>query len=130
MYNVTVSRSGDILVAEDGGNLEILLITPEPNRVAAPLIRIQGQNGSEVTGPAFDPSGSRLYFSSQRAGGPSPGAGPGITYEVSGPFRGAAPVPVIPESGLTPLLPASALAALGAAYVLKLRRRQDETGAG
>lgn len=126
--NVTVSRSGDILVAEDGGNLEIVLITPEPNRVAAPLIRIQGQDGSEVTGPAFDPSGSRLYFSSQRGGGP--GAGPGITYEVSGPFRSAAPVPVIPESGLTPLLPASALAALGAAYVLKLRRRQDETGAG
>jgi hypothetical protein len=39
---------------------------------------------SEITGLAFDPSGTRLYFSSQR--GPAPG-GAGITYEVTGPFR-------------------------------------------
>ena len=32
--------------------------------------------GSEITGPAFDPSGRRLYFSSQR--------NPGATYEVTG----------------------------------------------
>jgi protocatechuate 3,4-dioxygenase beta subunit len=37
---------------------------------------------SELTGPAFDPSGQRLYFNSQR--GPD---GRGLTYEVRGPFR-------------------------------------------
>ena len=39
---------------------------------------------TELTGPAFDLTGRRLYFSSQR-GGPS---GAGITYEVEGPFGG------------------------------------------
>ena len=95
--NVIVAPSGDLLVAEDGGNMEIVLITPE--RVVAPLLRIEGQDGSELCGPAFDPSGTRLYFSSQRGGdGGLPGgiptqdpgatgSGPGITYEVTGPFR-------------------------------------------
>jgi uncharacterized protein len=40
-----------------------------------------GHEGSEITGPAFDPSGTRLYFSSQR----SPTSG--TTYEVTGPFH-------------------------------------------
>jgi hypothetical protein len=34
-----------------------------------------------VTGVAFDPSGKRLYFSSQRA------FGNGALYEVTGPFQ-------------------------------------------
>lgn len=82
--NVTVARSGDILVAEDGGNMEICLITPGPERTVSPLLRLDGQAGSEITGPAFDPSGTRLYFSSQRANRI------GITYEVTGPFRASA----------------------------------------
>jgi hypothetical protein len=40
-----------------------------------------GELISEVTGPTFDPSGTRLYFSSQRA------YGLGQVYEVTGPFR-------------------------------------------
>jgi uncharacterized protein len=36
---------------------------------------------SEVAGVVFDPSGTRMYFSSQRA------YGFGVVYEVSGPFR-------------------------------------------
>jgi hypothetical protein len=48
------------------------------------FLQVTGQKGSEITGPAFSPAGDRVYFSSQR-GGPS---GDGITYEVSGPFRG------------------------------------------
>ena len=39
----------------------------------------------------FDPSGTRMYFSSQRAFPKSKLLpGPGAIYEVTGPFRGAA----------------------------------------
>jgi secreted PhoX family phosphatase len=81
--NITGARSGDLYVAEDGGNMEINLITPDD--VVTPFLRLPGQTLSEITGPAFNPDGSRLYFSSQRGrGGASSG---GITYEVTGPFR-------------------------------------------
>ncbi|WP_431773940.1 alkaline phosphatase PhoX [Streptomyces cucumeris] len=81
--NVTGSSSGDLFIAEDGGNMEICLITPDD--VVAPFLRITGQSGSEITGPAFSPDGSRLYFSSQR--GTTGSSSGGITYEVAGPFR-------------------------------------------
>ncbi|MEU3397399.1 PhoX family protein [Streptomyces filamentosus] len=81
--NVTGSSSGDLYVAEDGGNMEICLITPDDT--VAPFLRITGQSGSEITGPAFSPDGTRLYFSSQR--GTSGSSSGGITYEVTGPFR-------------------------------------------
>ncbi|MGW1896473.1 alkaline phosphatase PhoX [Streptomyces hirsutus] len=81
--NVTGSTSGDLFVAEDGGNLEICVITPD--HVVAPFLRVDGQSGSEITGPAFSPDGTRLYFSSQR--GTSGSSSGGITYEVKGPFR-------------------------------------------
>lgn len=77
--NIANARSGDLLVAEDGGNMELVLLTPD--RVASPLLRLTGQDGSELAGPAFDPSGTRLYLSSQRAGNV------GATYEITGPFR-------------------------------------------
>jgi uncharacterized protein len=91
--NLVISSAGDLYVAEDGGNLEIVVITVE--REVAPILRITNQNsgsleegGTELTGPAFSPDGTRLYFSSQRAttGG---GNGFGLTYEVTGPFRTA-----------------------------------------
>ncbi|MFD3324704.1 alkaline phosphatase PhoX [Streptomyces sp. NPDC058701] len=81
--NVTGSSYGDLYVAEDGGNMEICVITPDD--VVAPFLRITGQSSSEVTGPAFSPDGTRLYFSSQR--GTSGSSSGGITYEVTGPFR-------------------------------------------
>lgn len=81
--NVTGASSGDLFVAEDGGNMEICIITPDD--VVAPFLRINGQSGSEITGPAFSPDGRRLYFSSQR--GTSGSSSGGITYEVTGPFR-------------------------------------------
>ncbi len=99
--NVTVAAaSGDVFVAEDGGNMEVVLITPDGDVV--PFVRVvePGHEGSEVTGPAFSPDGTRLYISSQR--GPTPGtladiAGDlgvtgdsrngGMTWEVTGPFR-------------------------------------------
>jgi uncharacterized protein len=80
--NIMVSRaSGDVFVAEDGGDLDIVMITPD--RVVARFLKLTGaqHTRSEITGPALDPSGRRLYFSSQR------GFGRGVTYEVTGPFR-------------------------------------------
>ena len=79
--NITASRAGDLLVAEDPGNLELVLLTPDC--VASPLVRVTGRRGSELAGPAFDPLGRRLYFSSQRGGS----GGAGVTYVVTGPFR-------------------------------------------
>jgi secreted PhoX family phosphatase len=83
--NITVSPSGDVLVAEDGGDMQIVAITPDGGLL--PIVQVTGQAESEITGPAFDPSLRRLYFSSQRGfdGGDILARG-GITYEVSGPF--------------------------------------------
>jgi secreted PhoX family phosphatase len=81
--NVTGTASGDLFVAEDGGNMEICVITPAD--VVAPFLRVNGQSSSEICGPAFSPDGTRLYFSSQR--GTSGSSSGGITYEVTGPFR-------------------------------------------
>ena len=83
--NLTVSPDGDVLVAEDGGDLQVVAISAEGPVV--PLVQITGQAGSEVTGPAFSPSLERLYFSSQRgADGADLLGRSGITYEVTGPF--------------------------------------------
>ncbi|MGN9791177.1 alkaline phosphatase PhoX [Streptomyces sp. OZ13] len=81
--NVTGTTSGDLFVAEDGGNMEICVITPAD--VVAPFLRVNGQSSSEICGPAFSPDGTRLYFSSQR--GTTGSSSGGITYEVKGPFR-------------------------------------------
>lgn len=78
--NIAVTERGELLVAEDGGNMELVMLTLDG--IGLPLLRVEGQPGSELTGPAFDPSGRRLYFSSQRGAD-----GRGITYEVRGPFR-------------------------------------------
>src|SRR3546814_3103768 len=90
--NLAVSAAHDLYVAEDGGNLEVCVITPE--RAVFPLVRMTGgQHGidtgtpipliSEVTGLALSPDGNRLYFNSERgmgiAGLPI-GPGPGILY--------------------------------------------------
>ncbi len=74
------TASGELLVAEDAGDMQIIVITADGN--LKPLVQVVGQDASEITGLAFSPDGSRLYFSSQR-GGPT---GQGLTYEVTGPF--------------------------------------------
>ncbi len=96
--NITVDAgSGDLIVAEDGGNMELVVITPDG--VVAPFLRVEGQEASEVTGPVFTPRRDRLYFSSQRGpalqtvreivpGIDSDDLGAGVTYEITGPFRG------------------------------------------
>jgi uncharacterized protein len=95
--NVTVARSGDVYVCEDGDNLEICIITPD--RQVASSVRldpdihagIEGR-GNETVGVVFDPSGTRLYFGAQRS------FTWGAVYEVTGPFRADAGAP---PAGLT-----------------------------
>jgi uncharacterized protein len=82
--NLTVSRSGDVLVAEDSGDMQIVAI--QPNGELKALLQVVGHDDkSEITGPAFDPLGTRLYFSSQRGTGSG-----GVTFEITGPFHSPA----------------------------------------
>jgi hypothetical protein len=84
--NVTVTSAGDVLVAEDGGDMQVCMLTTaaDGTAVVAPIVQVVGHDGSEITGPAMSPDGTRLYFSSQRGVG---GGGTGMTFEVTGPFR-------------------------------------------
>ena len=81
--NIALSQDGELVIGEDGGNLQIVAITRSNSLV--PLIQLAGHDDSEVTGPAFSPDGKRLYFSSQRGTGGT--SSDGITFEVSGPFH-------------------------------------------
>ncbi len=99
--NVVMSPAGDIIVVEDygAGDRPIRIMVLVPNQPAKVLVEAN-QPGSEMTGPAFSPDGSRMYFSSQRGpqipGGQllippgAPGSGLGVTYELLIPpqFRG------------------------------------------
>ena len=113
--NVTVARSGDVFVAEDGGDLELVMLTREGE--VAPFLRLTGVSGSELTGPAFSPDGMRLYFSSQRS--------PGRTYEVTGPFRGpdSGPTTTVATTTTTTAAPAIVLTARG--YKVKGRQHVE-----
>lgn len=73
--NITANTAGDLFVAEDGGDMQIVVLSGTSTE---PLVQVTGVSGSEITGPAFSPAGDRLYFSSQR--------NPGRTYEITGPF--------------------------------------------
>lgn len=79
--NVVITPAGDVIVAEDGGDNQLVALTPEGGVV--PIVQVVGQDDSELCGPAFDPSYTRLYFSSQSGFSKN---GPGITYEIRGPF--------------------------------------------
>jgi secreted PhoX family phosphatase len=78
--NVIVSAAGDIYVAEDGGDLQIVVIDSLGSLY--PIAQLEGHDKSEVTGLAFSPDGKRLYFSSQR--GTTGLSENGITYEIQG----------------------------------------------
>jgi len=85
--NVTLSAAGDLYVCEDGGNMEVVVLTTSGG--VEPFLRMSTE-GSEVTGVAFDPSGTRMYVSSQR--------NPGMTFEITGPFTG----PALPDPAPDP----------------------------
>jgi uncharacterized protein len=80
--NIAVNFAGEYLVAEDSGDMQLVVLSAAG--VVLPLLQIVGHDFSEITGPAFSPNGTRLYFSSQR--GVSGSMLDGITYEVTGPF--------------------------------------------
>ena len=77
--NLTITPSGDVLVAEDGGNMQIVAITP--NHQIMPIVQIVGHDRSEICGPAFNNSHDRLYFSSQR--GQTGSNSDGVIFEIS-----------------------------------------------
>jgi hypothetical protein len=118
--NVVVSPGGELFVAEDSGDrnrIAVLANLGGAPTVAPFLEVIEAAGGSELTGPTFDPSGTRLFFSSQRGASIRDGedvTNRGITYVVTGPFRAAAsgPGPADPdESAANPPgapMPASA----------------------
>jgi secreted PhoX family phosphatase len=83
---LTASRAGELFVCEDLATEEIDIGVIEPSGKVRRFLTVGGRehDGSELTGAAFDPSGRRFYFASQRA------LGGGAIYEVTGPFRGAA----------------------------------------
>ena len=78
--NVVVSSDGHILVAEDGGNMQIVVLGPYGD--IYPLVQVENQDYSEITGPAINHYGDKIYFSSQRGGSNRLG----ITYELTGSF--------------------------------------------
>ncbi|WP_205698470.1 alkaline phosphatase PhoX [Conexibacter sp. SYSU D00693] len=93
--------SGDLLVCEDADDLQMVLLTPD--REVAPFVKLSGPlhtgADTELSGATFDPSGERLYFSSQRAG-----VGLGMTFEVTGPFRKVAQrKTLLPTGSATPM---------------------------
>ena len=73
--NVT-QRNGHLYVCEDGGDMQIVRI--KTDGVVEAVMQADSISGSEITGVAFSPNGTRMYFSSQR--------NPGATYEVKGPW--------------------------------------------
>ena len=93
--NITVTRSGDLFGCEDNGEAEFSVGIITREREAARFLTVSGPNhsGSELAGVIFDPSGSRMYFSSQRA------FGTGAVYEVTGPFRTDPPAGAATGSG-------------------------------
>jgi secreted PhoX family phosphatase len=88
---LTANHAGEVFVCEDIATNEIDIgLIDRAGRVSK-FLSVTGPDhvGSELTGVTFDPSGTRMYFSSQRAFGKDGMPGPGAIYEVSGPFRGS-----------------------------------------
>jgi len=77
--NIEISHDGELIVAEDGGDMQLVVLDQRYN--AIPLVTLHRQPGSEIAGPAFSPDGARLMFSSQR--GPLGDAMGGATYELT-----------------------------------------------
>lgn len=80
--NLVVSAGGDVLVAEDGAEMRLVVVGADVTPFE--LVNVVGQRDSEICGPAFCPTGERLYFSSQK--GYAGDHTDGRIYELRGPF--------------------------------------------
>ena len=80
--NMTVDADGSLYVAEDGGNMQVVVIAADGS--IYPVVELVGHDNSEIAGVAFSPDGRRLYFSSQR--GKTGDDLDGLTFEIHGPF--------------------------------------------
>ncbi|HEY3190592.1 MAG TPA: alkaline phosphatase PhoX [Solirubrobacteraceae bacterium] len=80
---MTASPAGELFIAEDNEKPEFSIGVLDPPRSVTRFLTVSGpeHHGSELSGVAFNPAGTRFYFSSQRA------FGNGAVYEVTGPFR-------------------------------------------
>jgi secreted PhoX family phosphatase len=78
--NIAVTPGHDLLVCEDGGNMELVAV--EVTGRATAVARLTGQPTSELTGVNVSPDGHRVYVGSQRGISGSQG----IVYELTGPF--------------------------------------------
>ena len=73
--NVAISPAGDVLVAEDGGDMQIVAHHADAAK-SYPLLQVVGHLDSEIAGPAFDPVrhapllqlAARAQWRSDRAG--------------------------------------------------------------
>ena len=83
--NVTVhAQTSRVLVAEDADDLQLVLLDEQDGEwMTSPFLQLDGHDASEIAGPAFNPDGTRLYFSSQRG----TDGKTGMTFEVVGPFN-------------------------------------------
>ena len=111
--------------------MELVLITDD--RRVSPFMRYPVPH-SEIAGPAFDPSGTRLYFASQAKRHREDENGNvvyGEVFEISGPFRGAgAPVSRTGSSaaagGVMAQASLAGLALAAAAWHAAEANREDE----
>jgi uncharacterized protein len=89
---LTGSDAGEVFVCEDIATDEIDMGVITPDGQVSKFLSVTGpqHRGSELTGVTFDPSGSRMFFSSQRAFPKNElEPGPGAIYEITGPFEAA-----------------------------------------
>jgi secreted PhoX family phosphatase len=88
---LTGSRAGEVFVCEDIATEEIDMGVITRDGKVSKFLSVTGpkHRNSELTGVTFDPSGTRMFFSSQRAFPKSDlEPGPGAIYEITGPFEG------------------------------------------
>lgn len=71
-----VAFQDHVYVCEDGDDMQVVRVSADG--VAHPVLQVVGDDGSELTGVAFSPDGTRMYVSSQRS--------PGRTFEITGPW--------------------------------------------
>ena len=82
--DIVSTNIGNLLVAEDGRDMRITLF-PANKQLAKTIMQLPDHKNSEVTGLAFDPSQTRLYFNSQR--GFTGDSDDGISFELVGDFN-------------------------------------------